>query len=810
MNMNKNLIALGCALMLGQGVAAVANATPATASEKDKMISIVGAEQISQKDYDTIRNRWRNFLTRLPDSGVSKAEMAGVVAYNEQGATTAYEKMIFDADRPAIFKVGENMKNGVDVMAQYRALRAVAIGYATRGTKFYQDPKIKAQINEALEWLYVNAYHEELPELGNWWQWELGIPKLLNEIITLVYEDIPAKNRVKYLKASQYFQPYAKWSGVSPSATYSTSPEKRISTGGNRLDTSIISFMRGVLMQDAEQVFDGLTAAVEVGEWVKDGDGFYRDGSFVQHGNVAYNGTYASVLFDGLGQMLYLINGTGLTMNDPRLDNVYQSIVNGYSYLFINGGITDAVNGRAISRDKSSDITRANSLITTLTLLSEGKSEKYQGAVKALIKKVVKDNNLSNFVKEEENLVVKGLLEKIMQDAAIQTPNVLGTKVFGAMDRAVGLNDKGGKVVLSMHSNRIANFETMNGENQKGWYTGEGMSYIYGKDSAQFTEFWPTADMYHLPGVTNSQTPIKEKAGERRPRPFVTPTAFAGGVSNGEMAFVGMDLLSWNRLTQAKKSWLMVDGVTLALGSNIQSQDGDVHTTIDNRILKAAKVLVNGLEVKDNQLIADPAKVAINFKGNMKGENIGYRVIKGPALHLDFTQNQGTWKAIGGKDDKAINKDYFVAYFDHGYKPWNGEYAYVVMPMFTPSEVNAFDTSRFEIVQMDDKAHIVKDLKTNTTAMHFFDEGKGKFDDVKVLSAMSILKQDKGDTVELYVADPAQLQNYRSVIELKDRYELIESSDKDLQLSHTSYSTKLKVDLRNNGATHKIVLRKVK
>ena len=136
------------------------------------------------------------------------------------------------------------------------------------------------------------------------------------------------------------------------------------------------------------------------------------------------------------------------------------------------------------------------------------------------------------------------------------------------MDRAVYTNSKEGKVVLSMHSNRIANYETMNEENLKGWYTGDGMTYIYGKDSSSFVEFWPTADMYHLSGVTNSINKMENKAGERREKPTVSPKKFVGGVETGDVAFVGMDFISWNNKTTAKKSWLMIDGAVLAIKWN--------------------------------------------------------------------------------------------------------------------------------------------------------------------------------------------------------------------------------------------------
>ena len=62
-------------------------------------------------------------------------------------------------------------------------------------------------------------------------------------------------------------------------------------------------------MEDRTQILDGLNSVAEVGKIVIEKDGFYKDGSFVQHDNVAYNGTYATVLFDGLGMILELIDG---------------------------------------------------------------------------------------------------------------------------------------------------------------------------------------------------------------------------------------------------------------------------------------------------------------------------------------------------------------------------------------------------------------------------------------------------------------------------------------------------------------------
>lgn len=781
-------------------------------AEKIETTNIQNITKKEQEDYKIIRDRWVEFLTGLPQNSkfldISQERISKIVALNEKEADKVYSKINLSKDRKSIFKNAENMKSGVDILIQYDGLVKLAKAYVTPGTKYYKNKKIKNEIFEALEWLYDNAYHEGLPELGNWWQWELGIPKKLNDLLMLMYSDIPKENRIKYLKVSQYFQPYAKWSAASPSASYSTAPNKRLSTGGNRIDTSIISFLRGVLMKDKVQILDGLDSAIEVGELVTSGDGFYKDGSFIQHDNVAYSGTYAAVLFEGLGSILWLIDGTEFKIEDSRLNSVYESIINSYPYLIINGGINDSVSGRSISRDNSSDIERGRILLESMVLLSQEAPSEYQKRLESLIKKVILDNNYYSIVDRENNPTIKEYLDEIVKNSQIKPIEVEGTKIFGAMDRAVYFNKRGGKTLISMHSNRVANYETMNGENLKGWYTGEGMTYIYGKDSSSYIEFWPTVDMYHLPGVTNSLTILKDKVGERRIKNLVTPKTFVGGVETGDTAFVGMDLLSWNKQTRAKKSWFMIDGVTLCLASNIVSNDGKINTTIDNRILKGGKIYVDGKELAEDITIENPNNISINFNRNYENENIGYKIISAPRLRVEFNKRSGNWKNIGGTSSKEISKEYFLTYIDHGDNPRGDSYSYVILPMFSKKEVENYDISRFEIVKLDDEAHIVRDKKDNILGIHFWQDKVNTFEDIKVFSTISIIKKEDTDLTELYVSDPTQLQNYDSIIELKGRYEVVDSTDKNILVSYKDGYTKLEVDLRNNGGTQKIKLKK--
>lgn len=788
-----------------------------TSFSEEKKVAVKESQKIEinqseRADYKKIRENWLEYLTGVPNKSniakMSKEELEKTYLGNEKQADTSYAKLNKNQDRTFLIEGYENMGDGVHVMRTYENIKNIAKAYATPNTKYYKNPEIKKELIEYLDWLYDNAYHEGLPENGNWWQWELGIPKHLNDIMVLLYDDVPYEKRMKYLKASQYFQPFAEYSGVSPSASYSTSPDKRVSTGGNRIDTSIISFLRGVLMEDKVQVIDGAKAVADVGEYVTTRDGFYKDGSFIQHGNVAYNGTYASVLFDGLGSVLWLATGTQFEVKDERIDNVYESILNGYKYLFINGGINDSVSGRATSRDNSSDISRGKDLLTSLSLLSIGAGKEYQDEIKSLIKTVALENNSYNTIDKISNKIAKAIIRDIINDDSIKTLKVEGTKVYGAMDRAVSINEKGGKFVLSMHSSRIANYETMNNENVKGWYIGDGMTYVYGTDSETFTEYWPTVDRYHLPGVTNSLRERGDKSGERRGQ--TTSKAWVGGSCNGKEAFVGMDMISWNKATEMRKSYFMTDdGAILIAASNINSKDGEVHTTIDNRIIKDGKIILNGREIKEDTVIENPQNISLNFNENYKGENIGYKIVYAPQLNLKKETRTGNWKNIGGTSTEEITKDYFTAYINHGKNPKKSGFAYIILPMYTQEEVDNYDVSRFEIVKLDKEAHIIKDKKSGVTGINFWKDSPTKELGIKAYSTLSVLLKENDEFLELWVSDPTQLANYKSVLEVDGKYEVIESSTENIQAITSEEKIKIKIDLRNNGTSEYIKLKKL-
>lgn len=763
----------------------------------------------SANDYEKIRVKWGEFLTGVTsEDDLSSSEVQKVIQTNEKNGEKSYTQINKEKNKAYFLDEKEDMKSGIQILNSYNAIKNIANGYATRGTKFYKNEEVKNQIIAGMDWLYDNAYHEGLPEIGNWWHWELGIPKAVNDILILMNGDIPKEKVDKYLGATKFFQPDARYSGAGATASYSSTPDKRVSTGANRTDTAMISFLRGVLLEDKVEVKNALEAVTEVGEYATKGDGFYKDGSFIQHNNVAYNGTYASVLFNGLGGILYLVKDTEFEIKSKKLNNIYEAILNGYGYLFINGGINDSVSGRAISRNKTSDLSRGRDVINSLAMLSEGASEEYRVRLQELIKTTISSNNSFNILEMSGNRTILGILRDIVEDKNIKTRNIVGNKMFHSMDRAISKNKNGGAVALSMHSSRIVNFETMNGENLKGWFTGDGMTYIYGNDSSAYTEFWPTVDMYHLPGVTNSLKVRGDRSGERRV--ITTPKAWVGGVNNGEI-FVGMDMLSWNKALKVKKSYLFTeDGVVAVYGDSLSSNEGEIHTTIDNRILKNGKLMVNGKEITESTVIENPKETAIMFVGNYSEETIGYRIIDAPKVEIKFEERKGDWKSIGGTDSKEIVKKYVTIYINHGKNPKDQKFSYLIFPMFKEEEVKNYNLNSLKLVQSDEKIHAVEDNENRVVRINFWKDLPVKFRNIRSFSTTSMIIKENDNGVLIAVSEPTQLMKKDSIFEIDGAYELEESSSKNIKVTNRNNLTRVEIDLRNNGATEIIKLKKVK
>ncbi|MFE4920823.1 polysaccharide lyase family 8 super-sandwich domain-containing protein [Streptomyces sp. NPDC056661] len=154
-------------------------------------------------------------------------------------------------------------------------------------------------------------------------------------------------------------------------------------------------------------------------------------------------------------------------------------------------------------------------------------------------------------------------------------PEPSGHRLFAQMDRAVHRRP-GWAASISMSSARSTYYETGNGENTRGWHTGNGMTYWWGQDygNDHYSDgFWSTVDPCRLTGTTVSRKPLADEEGGLwgASRPAML---WAGGATDGHYAAVGQDVRGLSSYLEGKKSWFCLDEMIACLGAGIYSSDG--------------------------------------------------------------------------------------------------------------------------------------------------------------------------------------------------------------------------------------------
>ncbi|MDQ1911573.1 polysaccharide lyase family 8 super-sandwich domain-containing protein [Paenibacillus sp. GD4] len=181
---------------------------------------------------------------------------------------------------------------------------------------------------------------------------------------------------------------------------------------------------------------------------------------------------------------------------------------------------------------------------------------------------------------------VKALMAGTAMTAA---DDLITHKVFPSMDRIVHHRPDFG-VGLSLSSNRTYKYESINNENLKGWYTSDGMLYLYNRDQDHYSEgYWATVNPYRLPGTTVDTRP---RSAQSIPwgSDYVPVNRWARGASlDNKYGVSGLDLDAYGSDLAAKKSWFMFDDEIVALGAGITSQENvTVETIVENRRLNSS------------------------------------------------------------------------------------------------------------------------------------------------------------------------------------------------------------------------------
>ena len=663
------------------------------------------------------------------------------------------------------------------ITQSYRKIESLAKQYANPGSKYYKNENVKKVIMDALEWEYNKNYNENSSiGKGNWWDYEIGTPRAINNTLSLIYDDLDQETINKYTKPINHFVP-------DPYQFRVTTGKPFKAKGGNLIDMGRVRIIAGFLQNDSEMV-DGTIKALKQVYEIRDenmgsteegeNDGFYVDGSYVDHTNVAYNGAYGNVMLDGFSQLLpALTNNT--SFDREEVNKIHDIIDKSFLPFLHRTQMMDMVRGRSISREKLQPHNSGAEVIRSIMRIADASDETRKTKYNSFIKDITTDNNYFDFSNNLNNFRDIFLYNKIKEQPVEQIKKENKIHIFNNMDKLVYNNaDKDYALGFSMHSSRIKNFEYMNGENSKGWYTSDGVVYLYNQDLSHYSDnYWATVDHSHLPSATEIKE-VRDSSTDKKndKTESLLKSSFVGATKLDEKnASLAMDFNNWNDDIRLKKSWFILGDRVVFLGSDIENpNDKEVYTNIENRKLKETdqyKIYVNDKVLNDKKTTEDGiSKVFLESK-NGPNENIGYYFLNNKNLTVEKEHREGSWSEVNkdGSKDKKEN-DFIKISQDH---KDNTGYAYVMMPATSKDEFDKAPIDDIKVLANTNKVQAVFDQTNNIWGISLFNDEEFKINDDLSLDKKGLytIKKDGNKYVISYF-DPSKTHTGDDLIAVKN------------------------------------------
>ncbi|MEU9148543.1 polysaccharide lyase 8 family protein [Streptomyces sp. NPDC048349] len=709
-------------------------------------------------EYETLRLRWRGMLLGsgfdpAAEPFAGKLALLGTQAYEHRAAMAPVSGSLWP-DLPLTLSSS--------ITGSYARLATMAQAYAQPGTGLTGSAALAAGVTTGLDHLYQEVYNPAKSRFGNWWDFQIGSPQLLLDICVLLHDQLSAARLADHLAAVDRFVP-------DSSVTHYSGT----STGANRVDLCRSLALRGILGGNAPKIALARDALSPVFPLVTSGDGFYADGSFVQHTYLSYTGSYGAVLLGGLAGLFSLLSGSTWAVTDPNRRLVLDSVEKSYAPFLYNGLMMDAVSGRATSRGnprttpygfQGGDHGRGHGVLASIALLGSAASSADDQRWRALVKGWMQRDYYSPVLGDTDlSVAALARLKAVQDDSAVSAlPEPTGHRLFPSMDRAVHRRP-GWAASISMASKRMGLYETGNGENLRGWHAGAGMLQWWGDTygNGQYTDaFWPTVDPYRLPGTTVSRTPLADAEGGAwgLPRPDVN---WVGGATDGEYAALGQFVRGLSSTLYAKKSWFCLADAIVCLAGAVRSTDGAaVETVVENRNLGATgaqALTVDG--VAQSTALGWSATFTGARWAQIAGHG-GYVFPGGATLRARREARTGSWHDIntGGTTD-PITRRYVTLWFDHGVDPVDAACCHILLPGAGPAATaaRAADTGWLKVLANDYAQQGVQVASLGVTAVAFWFAGT-----VGALSAdkpACVLVREHGDgTATVCVSDPMRMQ----------------------------------------------------
>ena len=654
---------------------------------------------------------------------------------------------------------------------------------------------------------------------GNWYNWEIGYPTQLGRIMALLADRFRTSHRELLVTLVATMDAYLR-AGKDGDVDL----DSRFHTGANLADITGNRIIQGAVLGDSARitkaVADNATVYATVDPYnLAHGvtDGYYADGSFIQHSSVAYTGSYGRVLLQRSVQTIKVLQGTAWDSTTTLVPVVNGWVVKGFAPVIFEGWMMEAVKGRGVSRTTSgyTDVNTVTEAAADLAFYLPGADgERMKSWVKYLRSVSRVTLNPVSFVSP---LSILRFLA-ITGDASIPARNIVeaaSTHAFNAMERNVHLRPGYG-FALSRSSVRISKYEYMSGENLRPWFTGDGAHQLYLAGQDQGMAFGVNEQVvvspYGRPGTSapvELRKTVPEAYGtnwyENPDQGFTSSSVkqnlyvyfplgtnqHSGGASLGSYATASLvlsddaarlagvtgqlppDFVTYAN-AQGRRSWFMFDDEIVVFSAGVGDRTRPVLTTVD------ARVGATGDDIRVTGM-AGGAEVGTGSHAGLEwthwhnastGGAVGYRFLSPTTARVGLESVTGRQRDVRlSNPTTAVSKQVFALDLTSAAGQFSS-YAWMLLP---GADVAATAAQRpIRLLANTTAVQAVRHDGLGITMANSFESNSHVVAGLHLHGVASVVVHEEADLVRVAISDPLFTQDSLTV-DVAGQFELLEA-----------------------------------
>ena len=816
------------------------------------------AASYTAAQWKTLTDRFHVFLCGTTDNDMNNSAVKTIVTKIDNNAATYWNKL--KEMRTAGVTNGlfdQSIDNPNEMGWQYIYLWYMAQAYGTYGSKYYQNADLLNDIIYGIRIMEQKFYTATALKAAqsnmatfNWWDWAYNAPMHLCRTLLAIRPSLTAAavsaqgySSVKTFIYNQVSRCETMITTVKPITGISNATVLTENRRVRLLSWVMLASLRGAqasstaeLTTAANMMTECHTALTDFLKNASNGaEGVNPDGSYICHTYFSMEGTYGlEVIVDRLIPAFTVLAGTPFEPTSANNEILADWMLTTFRDVTRNGVLLSM----NIGRYQDSGVSKGVMLVKGALQLLDCFGPTKELQLRQMIKDMVPQNRYSSYANNLGDVNMVQTLYRVVYDDTVALREEEYAVMRYTTDRAIQHTDKY-TVGLAMSSTRISTHDCTNGRNRYGWYTGDGMVYVY-PDRTSYgydpygTSFYKYANMYRIPGTTEENSTRRSPNSIRNH--YLPRTDFVGGAELEDQfiaAAFDFDAYTWSSsesstydnftpgtngqnqkrqvLTsdlEAQKAYFMFDDEIVCVGNgiNYSTNSNTINTYVNNMELRETAT-VNGASVVGTEDIvvdgtllekaASYSKTYTNPKWVYQEAFGGYYFPSNASVTLNKTArstvNDYNLDSSGKSTVTADGKthSFLELWVNHGSKPSGGTYSYVMLPEKTQSEVRSYASSpEVSILSNSTSVTVVKEKTLGITAYVFWKAGT--YGDITVNQPMILMVREHNGSYNVAVSDPSHKLSSATVTIKRGLNHV--SSDSKITVKNAASSTTLTVN----------------